>query len=149
MSPKQQPPKEVRVYHGTDAPNFFFSAVKDSMSYHPGAGPVEFLGPSFSTSKKVAASYGKYLVERKLTLKNPKRFLSLQALRRDIIRTFGLPKSGNDIGGHYRDIADSYRVKLQAEGYDAVIFPEGAKHSVKEEMATTIIPVSDSFPAAS
>lgn len=132
----------MKLYHGTDNPDFKLQPVKEGLGYHPGAGPVEFLGPSFSDNKEVAASYGKFIIEKKLALNNPKKFRSLNALKKDIIRTFGLPKSGQNLGEYYRDIADSYRAKLLAEGYDSVTFPEGLKSSTKEKVSNTFIVIS-------
>ena len=128
----------MKLYHGTDNPKLKFQAVKAGIGYHPGAGPVEFLGPSFSDLREVAQSYGKYIFEHEFTPKNPKRYKSLNALRNDMLKTFGL-KSGVNLGEQYHDIADSYRAKLLAEGYDAVIFPEGLKTSVHEKVANTVI----------
>ena len=135
------------IYHGTDNPKLTLSPVKGGFGYHPGAGPVEFLGPSFSTRKEVANSYGKNIIEREFVATNPKRFRSLNALRENIIRTFGLPQSGQKVVEYYRDIAESYKIKLQAEGYDAVIFPEGLKEAIKEKIAETVIPISEDFYA--
>lgn len=135
----------MKLYHGTDDPNFKLNQVKEGKGYHPGAGPVEFLGASFTDNKEVANSYGKYVSEKELKLKNPKRYRSLEALKNNIIKTFGLPVSGQNLGEYYRDIADSYRAKLLAEGYDSVIFPEGIKHSTNEKVANTVIPLSDEF----
>lgn len=140
-----QKSKSKVIYHGTDNPKLTLSPVKDGLGYHPGAGPVEFLGPSFSTSKEVANSYGKNLIEREFVIKNPKRFRSLNALRENIIKTFGLPQSGQQIAEYYRDIAENYRIKLQAEGYDAVIFPEGLKKNIKDKIAETVILISEDF----
>lgn len=128
----------MKLYHGTNKPNLKIKPVKDGLGYHPGAGPVEFLGPSFTDSEEVARTYGKHIIERELNVKKPKKYRSLNALKNDIIRTFGL-KSGMNLGEQYRDIADSYKVKLVHEGYDAVIFPEGLKTSVNERVANTII----------
>lgn len=132
----------MKFYHGTDSPNLEFAAVKSGDGYHPGAGPVEFLGPSFTDSKEVAQSYGKYVLERNLTLRNPKKYRSLNALRSHILRTFSLTP-GTGLGKQYRDIADSYRVKLLAEGHDAIIFPEGIKTSTDERVGNTVIPLLD------
>ena len=146
--PKRNPPKKRKsqtVYHGTDNPKLTISPVKGGFGYHPGAGPVEFLGPSFSTSKEVANSYGKNIIEREFTTKNPKRFKSMNALRENIIKTFGLPQNGQKIAEYYKDIAESYKIKLQAEGYDAVIFPEGLKKNINDKIAETIIPISEDF----
>ena len=137
--------KSRTMYHGTDNPRLILSPVKSGFSYHPGAGPVEFLGPSFSTNKEVANSYGENIVEREFVIKNPKRFRSLNALRENIIKTFGLPQSGQKVAEYYKDIAESYRIKLQAEGFDAVIFPEGLKKNTKDKVAETIIPISGDF----
>jgi hypothetical protein len=134
-----------KLYHGTDNPKLTLSSVKDGFGYHPGAGPVEFLGLSFSTSKEVAASYGKNIIEREFIIKKPKKFRSMNALRENIIKTFSLPQKGQSVAEHYRDIADSYKVKLQAEGYDAVIFPEGLKGNIKEKIAETVIPILEEF----
>ena len=134
----------MKFYHGTDNPSLEFQAVKNGKGYHPGAGPVEFLGPSFTDSKEVAQTYGKFILKREFTPKNPKKYKSLNALKNDIMKTFGL-KSGISLSEQYRDIADSYRIKLQAEGFDAVIFPEGIKTSTNEKIANTVIPVSDVF----
>jgi hypothetical protein len=57
-----------------------------------------------------------------------------------MLKTFGL-KSGVNLGEQYRDIADSYRAKLLAEGHDAVIFPEGLKPTTDEKRANTVIPI--------
>ena len=135
----------MKLYHGTDNPNFKLQTIKEGMGYHPGAGPVEFLGPSFTDNKEVAGSYGRNIIEWEFTPNNPKKFSSLEALRSNIIKIFGLPKSGQNLGEYYRDIADSYRAKLLAEGYDAVIFPEGIKGSTDEMVASTIIPLSEDF----
>ena len=128
----------MKLYHGTDNPNLELNSVKDGFGYHPGAGPVEFLGPSLSDSKEVAKTYGKYIIEEEFSPKNPKKYRSLNALRNDILKTFGL-QSGISLGKQYRDIADSYKAKLLTEGYDAVIFPEGLKTSVSEKVANTVI----------
>ncbi len=135
----------MKLYHGTDSTNFKLQSVKDGLGYHPGAGPVEFLGPSFTDNKEVASSYGKTVIEKELTINNPKKFRGLEALKKDIIRVFGLPTSGQNLGEYYRDIADSYKAKLLAEGYDSVIFPEGLKSSTDEKTANTIIPLSEEF----
>ena len=131
----------MKYFHGTDNPNLKFQVVKNGEGYHPGSGPVEFLGPSFTDSREVAETYGKYVVERELLLKKPKKYRSLKALRNDMLKTFGL-KSGVSLGIQYRDIADSYRVKLLDEGYDAVTFPEGIKTNTNEKIANTIIPIT-------
>lgn len=132
----------MKLYHGTDNPNLKLKPVKDGLGYHPGAGPVEFLGPSFTDSEEVALTYGKHIVERELNPKKLKKYRSLNALKNDILRTFGL-QTGLSLGEQYRDIADSYKVKLLNEGYDAVIFPEGLKTSVNEKVANTIILLSE------
>lgn len=129
----------MKLYHGTDNPNFKLQTIKEGVGYHPGAGPVEFLGPSFSDNKEVASSYGKIIIELEFTPKNPKKFNSLEALRNNIIKIFGLPRSGRNLGEYYRDIADSFRAKLLAEGYDAIIFPEGIKGSTDKMVSTTVI----------
>jgi hypothetical protein len=126
------------LFHGSDNSNLKIKSMKDGFGYHPGAGPVEFLGPSFSDSYDVAQSYGKHVFEREFTPKKPKKYRSLNALRNDILKTFSL-RSGISLAQQYRDIADSYKAKLLAEGYDAVIFPEGLKTSVNEKVANTVI----------
>lgn len=135
----------MKLYHGTDNPNFKLDQVKEGSGYHPGAGPVEFLGASFTDSREVASSYGKYVFEKEFMLKKPKRYRSLLSLKNNIIKTFGLPVSGQNLGEYYRDVADSYKAKLLAEGYDSVIFPEGIKHSTNEKVANTVISLSDEF----
>lgn len=133
----------MKLYHGTDNPSLKLQPVKEGLGYHPGAGPVEFLSPSFSDNKEVACSYGKNIIEFDFTPNNPKKFRSLEALKKNIIKVFGLPTSGQNLGEYYRDIADSYKAKLLAEGYDSVIFPEGFKSSTDKNVATTIIPLTD------
>jgi len=128
----------MKLFHGTDNPNLKIKSVKEGLGYHPGAGAVEFLGLSHSDSEEVAQSYGKYIIEREFDPKKPKKYRSLNALKNDILKTFGL-RSGINLSQQYRDIADSYKAKLLAEGYDAVIFPEGLKTSVNEKVANTII----------
>jgi len=135
----------MKLYHGTDNPNFKLQPIKEGAGYHPGAGPVEFLGASFSDSEEVAGSYGKIIIQKEFTPENPKKFRSLEALKRDIFKTFGPPTSGQNLGMYYRDIADSYKAKLLAESYDSVIFIEGLKRSTDEKAANTIIPLSDDF----
>ncbi len=135
----------MKLYHGTNNSDFKLKSVKDGIGYHPGAGSVEFLGLSFTDNKDVAESYGKFIVEKDLVLENPKKFRSLEALKNDIIKVFGLPTSGQNLGEYYRDIADSYKVKLLAESYDSVIFPEGIKSSTKEKLANTVILLSEKF----
>lgn len=135
----------MKLYHGTDNPNFKLQSVKEGLGYHPGAGPVEFLGPSFTDNREIASSYGKTVIEKEFTPNNPKKFRSLKALKNDIIRVFGLPTSGQKLGEYYRDIADSYKAKLLAEDYDSVIFPEGLKSATDEKTANTIIPLSEEF----
>lgn len=135
----------MKMYHGTDDPDFKLHPIKEGVGYHPGAGPVEFLGPSFSDSEEVAGSYGKIIIQKEFTPVNPKKFRSLEALKNNIFKTFGLPTSGQNLGAYYRDIADSYKVKLLAEGYDAVIFHEGLKRSTDEKVSITVIPLSDDF----
>ena len=131
----------MKLYHGTDNPNLKFQSAKKGLGYHPGAGPVEFLGPSFTDNKKVAMSYGKIILEKDIVLNNPKKFRSLEALKNNIIKVFGLPISGQKLGEYYRDIADSYKAKLLAEGYDSVIFPEGLKTSTDKKISNTVIPL--------
>lgn len=135
----------MKLYHGTNNSNFKLQPIKEGMGYHPGAGPVEFLGPSFSDNKEVAGSYGKIIIEKEFTPANPRKFRSLEVLKRGILKTFGLPTSGQNLGAYYRDVADSYKAKLLAEGYDSVIFPEGLKGATNEKIATTVIPLSDNF----
>ncbi len=135
----------MKLYHGTNEPNFKGKVVKEGIGYHPGAGPVEFLGLSFSDSRNVARSYGENIIEADFTPKNPKKFRSMNALKNDILKIFGLPSGKQNLGEHYKDIADSYRAKLLAEGYDSILFPEGLKNSIDLEIATTIIPISDDF----
>lgn len=135
----------MKLYHGTDNPDFKLQPIKEGVGYHPGAGPVEFLGPSFSDNQEVASSYGRIIIEREFTPKKPKKFKNLGTLKNNIIKTFGLPSSGMNIGEYYRDIADSFKAKLLAEGYDSVIFPEGLKSSTKEKVANTIIPLEEGF----
>ncbi len=135
----------MKLYHGTDNPDFKLQPIKEGMGYHPGAGPVEFLGPSFSDSEEVASSYGKIIIQKEFTPTSPKKFRSLKALKNKIIKVFGLPTSGQNLGEYYRDIADSYKAKLLAEGYDSVIFQEGLKGSTDEKVSTTVIPLSDEF----
>lgn len=132
----------MKLYHGTDNPNLKFQSVKEGLGYHPGSGPVEFLGPSFTDNKKVATSYGKIVLEKDIVLNNPKKFRSLESLKNNIIKVFGLPISGQNLGEYYRDTADSYKAKLLAEGYDSVIFPEGLKTSADEKISNTVIPLS-------
>jgi len=135
----------MKLYHGTDNPNFELKPTKKGLGYHPGAGPVEFLGPSFSDSEEVASSYGKIIIQKEFTPTNPKKFRSLESLKRDIFKSFGLPTSGVNLGEYYRDVADSYKVKLLAEGYDSIIFQEGLKRSTNEKVSTTVIPLSEDF----
>lgn len=135
----------MKLYHGTDNPNLKLNPVKEGLGYHPGAGPVEFLGPSFTDKKEVARSYGKNIIEAEFTTNNPKKFRSLEALKNAIIKVFGLPASGQNLGEYYRDIADSYKAKLLAEGYDSVVFPEGLKSSTDKNVATTVIPLTRIF----
>jgi len=135
----------MKLYHGTDSTNFKLRPVKEGLGYHPGAGPVEFLGPSLTDDKAVAGSYGKNIIEIEFNPNNPKEFASLEALKNNIIKVFGLPKSGQNLGEYYRDIADSYKAKLLAEGYDSIIFLEGLKSSTDKNMATTVIPLAENF----
>jgi len=135
----------MKLYHGTDNPNCKLQPVKDGIGYHPGAGPVEFLGPSFTDNKEIASSYGKNIIAKEFTPNKPKKFRSLTALKNNIIKVFGLPTSSRNLGEYYRDIADSYKAKLLAEGYDAVVFPEGLKGSTNEKVSTTVIPLSEGF----
>ena len=69
----------------------------------------------------------------------------MEALKNSIIKVFGLPSSGQNLGEYYRDIADSYKAKLLAEGYDSIIFPEGLKSSTDKNIATTVIPLAEDF----
>ncbi len=135
----------MKIFHGTDKYNFKLQKVKDGVGYHPSAGPVEFLGLSYSDSRNVAGSYGEKIIESDFTPKNPKKFRSLNALKNDILKTFGLPSGKLNLGEHYKDIADSYRAKLLAEGYDSILFPEGLKSSTDLEVATTVIPLAEEF----
>ncbi len=135
----------MKLYHGTDNPSIKLQPVKAGLGYHPGAGPVEFLGPSFTDNKEVACSYGKNIIETEFNPKNPKKFRSLEALKNSIIKVFGLPVSGQNLGEYYRDIADSYKAKLLAEDYDSIIFPEGLKSSTDKNIATTVIPLAEDF----
>ncbi len=135
----------MKLYHGTDNSDFKLQPIKEGVGYHPGAGPVEFLGASFSDSEEVAGSYGKIIIQKEFTPVKLKKFRSLEALKNDIFKTFGQPTSGQNLGVYYWDIADSYKAKLLAEGYDAVIFQEGLKRSTDEKVSITIIPISDDF----
>lgn len=135
----------MKLYHGTDNPDFKLQPIKEGIGYHPGAGPVEFLGPSFTNNEEVANSYGKIIIQKEFTPAKPKKFRSLNALKNNIFKTFGLPTSGQNLGSYYRDIADSYKAKLLAEGYDAIIFQEGLKRSTDEKVSITVIPLSDNF----
>lgn len=81
----------MKIYHGTNKKNFKGQAVKEGAGYHPGAGPVEFLGLSFSDSRKIANSYGEFIIDTDFNPKNPKKYRSLNALKNDILKTFGLP----------------------------------------------------------
>jgi hypothetical protein len=90
----------------------------------------------------VAASYGKYLYQVDFIPRKPKHFERLHALRTHILKTFAPPLSGDTLGGYYRDIGDSYRIKLMADDYDAVIFPEGMKYSTGSTIVNTIIILS-------
>lgn len=135
----------MKLYHGTDNPNFKLQPIKEGVGYHPGAGPVEFLGPSFTDSKEIAGSYGKNIIETEFTPVNPKKFRSLETLKKSILKVFGLPRSGGNLGEFYRDIADSYKAKLLAEGYDSVMFMEGLKNATDEKKSITIIPLSKVF----
>jgi len=135
----------MKLYHGTDNPDFKLQPIKEGVGYHPGAGPVEFLGPSFSDNEEVAGSYGKIIIQKEFTPENPKKFRSLEALKNNIFKIFGPPTSGQNLGAYYRDIADSYKAKLLAEGYDSVIFPEGLKRSTDEKVSITVIPLSEDF----
>ena len=137
----------MKLYHGSDNQKLMLKPVKSGKGYHPGSGPVEFLGPSFSDDKETAGSYGKYIFEIEFTPKKSRKYRSLNALKNDIIKIFGLPSSGHNVGDYYRDIADSYRVKLLSEGYDVVIFPEGMKTAPNKNKAITVILLNiDSFP---
>ena len=134
--------KESKIYfHGTSDKNVSFSESKAGKGYHVGAGPVEFLGPSFSSSREVALSYGRNIEEKKIEIRNPRKLRSMEALRKNIVETFGLPSGKTDLSEWYREIAENYRIKLQAEGYDAVIFPEGGKYHPKTNLAETVIPL--------
>lgn len=135
----------MKLYHGTDNQNFKLRSVKKGFGYHPGAGPVEFLGPSFTESKEIASSYGKNVIAKDFAINNPKKYRSLEALKKDIIRVFGLPRSGQNLAEYYRDIADSYKAKLLVEGYDAVIFPEGLKSATDQKKSNTVIPLAEEF----
>lgn len=130
----------MKLFHGTDNPNLKLNSVKGGIGYHPGAGPVEFLGPSLTDSKEVAESYGNHVFEYDINFKKPKKYRSLNALKNEMLKTFGL-KSGVSLGEQYRDIADSYKAKLLSEGYDAVTFPEGIKTATDEKVANTVIPI--------
>ncbi len=130
----------MKLYHGTDNPNFKLLPVKTGLGYHPGAGPVEFLGPSFSDNESVAKSYGKYLITKDLSFGKVKQYKSLNVLKNEIIKTFALV-SGINLGEQYRDIADSFRIKLTTEGYDAVAYPEGTKSDTNHMIANTYIPL--------
>jgi len=136
------------IYHGSDNPSLAIKTTKIG-GYHIGAGPVEFLGPSFSTNKAVSSSYGKYLYESGYSPRNPKIFKSMNSLRKDILKTFGYLKVGDNVGdngAYYKDIAENYRIKLQVEGYDAVVFKEGPKDNPLNEQSLTIIPVTENLP---
>lgn len=135
----------IKLYHGTDNPNFKLHPIKKGTGYHPGAGPVEFLGSSLTGSREVASSYGNNIIETEFVPNKAKKFSSLKSLKNNIIKVFGLPTSGQNLGEYYRDIADSYKAKLLVEGFDSVIFPEGLKASTNEKVAITVIPLSEDF----
>ncbi|HYM65534.1 MAG TPA: hypothetical protein VES68_03570 [Candidatus Sulfotelmatobacter sp.] len=130
----------MMLFHGTDNPNLKLKPVKDGIGYHPGAGPVEFLGPSFSDNKLVAQTYGKYLLSKDFKFKKVKQFKSLNVLKNDILKTFALT-SGINLGEQYKDIADSYKIKLTSDGFDAITFPEGVKTDTNHLIANTYIPL--------
>ena len=138
------------MYHGSDNPALMLHPIKPGSGYHVGAGPVEFLGPSFSDNKRIASSYGKYLYVAEFEPKKPKRYKSIEAVRRDIEKSFGRLKPGDhvkNIGLYYRDIAENYRIKLMSEGFDAVVFAEGEKSNPATDMGITVIPITDSIPS--
>ena len=137
------------IYHGSDNPAVKLLPVKVGFGYHAGSGPVEFLGPSFSNDIKIASSYGKYIYIGTFNPERPKIFKDLGALKRDIEKSFGRLKPGDQVssvGAYYKDIADSYRIKLLSEGFDAVQFSEGEKSNTAVNMAVTIIPISEDLP---
>ncbi len=142
---KQQPSGKDVLYHGTDAESVNLQSTKKGDGYHVGAGPVEFLGISLSKSKDVAQSYGKNVIKFNFEPKNPKQFKNLNALRNDILKTFAKPENIENLPDYYKDVADSYKAKLQAEGYDSVIFLEGKKNAPDTKQSETIIPISDDF----
>ena len=136
------------MFHGSDNPALMLHPTKPGSGYHVGAGPVEFLGPSFTDNKRIASSYGKYVYKAEFNPNKAKRFKSLEMLRRVIEKSFGRLKPGDhveNIGLYYRDIAENYRVKLMAEGFDAVIFAEGQKSNPTTDMGMTIIPITDTI----
>ncbi len=61
----------MKLYHGTDNPDFKLQPIKEGVGYHPGAGPVEFLGPSFSDNEEVAGSYGKIIIQKDIKINIP------------------------------------------------------------------------------
>lgn len=131
----------MKLYHGTNNKNVTLVNVKSTNDYHPSSGPVEFLGPSFTDNIEVAKTYGEFIIEKDFKFNKIKKYRSLKALKESIIKKFGL-KSGIPLSLQYRDIADSYRVMLISEGYDAITFSEGNKHSTNENIAQTYIPLS-------
>jgi len=73
----------------------------------------------------------------------------MNSLRKDIFKSFGHLKVGDnvgDIGLYYKDIAENYRIKLQVEGYDAVTFKEGPKDNPLDQQSLTIILITEKLP---
>jgi hypothetical protein len=138
------------MYHGSDNPALLLTPTKTDSGYHVGAGPVEFLGPSFSDSKRIASSYGKYIYVATFEPVKPKQFKSMESLRRDIEKSFGRLTPGDhvsNLGRYYRDIAENYRIKLTSEGFDAVMFAEGEKSNPSRDMGMTVIPITEPTPS--
>lgn len=137
------------IYHGSDNPKIKLISTKSGFGYHTGAGPVEFIGPSFTVDKNIALSYGRYLYRTSFQPQNPKTFRSMNSLKKDIEKSFGYLKPGDNVGNlgaYYKDIAENYRIKLQLEGYDSILFKEGSKFNTSVHKARTIIIISEDLP---
>ena len=131
------------LYHGTMSDIKSLDVVKKTGKIG-GEGVVELLGPSLSTSKNVAKSYGDNILEVNFIPKNVKTFDSLQALKEDIAKSATIKL--NETRSSYQVISDrasAYKKMLQSQGYDAISFPEGKIGESIGVGERTIIPLID------
>lgn len=154
------------VHHGTGHEFTTFRSEPqefgDSLwSGDPGAG---FIGTFFTESPDIAAVYAKMSAARSmagagaenrpivrtvyLRIVNPKRFVTLRQLHRDMrqfAKESGIQDGQYKIPAHGAKIlASAYKDELRRSGYDGITFKEGAPGSTSSNKARVWVPFSAS-----